>query len=277
VFICVKNYIDCRELWTDEDFEMVAIEVKGRDPKFTWEIVGIYRAPNDDMRVMEILAVRTDYAGNSTKRSIIERGGDLNLLYADWNGNAGCNSGTRAFINSLVWENGFTQVVDSPTRGDALLDVYLVRPESSFTASSIVKGISDHHGIILAVEWEENCCIPQVEKLVPVYHETDVFGLQNLLRKNKEYGQAMVVAWRRYGITSRNSIRVYRTFFPHKILRKNPDPECYSKEVKRLKIKARKAYNRRKLGEHHLEELKRLFKQLLAAKKLHKRRFSDQY
>ena len=77
----------------------------------------------------------------------------------------------------------------------------------------------------------------------------------------------MVVAWRRYGITSRNSIRVYRTFFPHKILRKNPDPECYSKEVKRLKIKARKAYNRRKLGEHHLEELKRLFKQLLAAKK----------
>jgi hypothetical protein len=40
VFICVKNYIHCRELWTDEDFEMTAVEVKGRDPKFTWEIVG---------------------------------------------------------------------------------------------------------------------------------------------------------------------------------------------------------------------------------------------
>ena len=38
VFICVKNYIDCRELWADQDFEMIAIEVKGRDPKFTWEI-----------------------------------------------------------------------------------------------------------------------------------------------------------------------------------------------------------------------------------------------
>jgi hypothetical protein len=33
-----------------------------------------------------------------------------------------------------------------------------------------------------------------------------------------------------------------------------------------LKKKVRKAYNRRKLGEHHLEELKRLSKQLLAAK-----------
>jgi hypothetical protein len=37
------------ELWVDEDFEMVAVEVKGRDPKITWEILGIYRAPNEDI------------------------------------------------------------------------------------------------------------------------------------------------------------------------------------------------------------------------------------
>ena len=53
MFICVKNYIDCKELWTDEDFEMIAVEVKDRDTKFSWEIVGIYRAPNEDMRVIE--------------------------------------------------------------------------------------------------------------------------------------------------------------------------------------------------------------------------------
>jgi hypothetical protein len=71
VCICVKNYIDSRELWTDDDFEMIAVEVKGRDPKFTWEIVGIYRAPNDNMQVMERLAAQTAYTGHSTKRSII--------------------------------------------------------------------------------------------------------------------------------------------------------------------------------------------------------------
>jgi len=123
VFICVKNYIDCRVLWTDEVFEMIAVEVKGRNPKFAWEVVGVYRAPDEDMRVIERLAARTGFAGNSTKRSII---GDLNLPYADWNGNAGGNSGTQALINSLVWENSYSQVRDSPTRGDALLDVYLV-------------------------------------------------------------------------------------------------------------------------------------------------------
>jgi len=100
------------------------VEIKGGNPKLSWEVVGVYRAPNEDMRVIERLAARTGFTGNPTKRSII--GGDLNLPNADWNGNAGGNSGTQALINSLVWENGYSQVIDSPTRGDALLDVYLV-------------------------------------------------------------------------------------------------------------------------------------------------------
>jgi len=142
VIICFKNYIDCRVLWTDEVFEMITVEVKGRNPKFSWEVVGVYRAPNEDTRVIERLATRTGFTGNSTKRSIIG-GGDLNLPYADWNGNAGENSGTQALINSLVWENGYSQVIDGPTRGDALLDVYLVRPELSLTSSGIVQWVSD--------------------------------------------------------------------------------------------------------------------------------------
>jgi len=43
-------------LWTDEVFEMIAVEVKGRNPQFAWEVVGVYRAPNEDMRVIERLA-----------------------------------------------------------------------------------------------------------------------------------------------------------------------------------------------------------------------------
>ena len=53
VFICVKNYIGCRVLWTVEVFEMIAVEVKGRNPKFTWEVVGVYRASNKDVRAIE--------------------------------------------------------------------------------------------------------------------------------------------------------------------------------------------------------------------------------
>jgi len=58
-------------LWTDEVFEMIAVEVKGINPKIAWEVVGVYRAPNEDMRVIERLAARTGFTGNSIKPSII--------------------------------------------------------------------------------------------------------------------------------------------------------------------------------------------------------------
>jgi hypothetical protein len=56
VFIRVKNSLTCTELWVDEDLELIAVEIKGIEPKHTWEIVGIYRAPNEDMSVIEKLA-----------------------------------------------------------------------------------------------------------------------------------------------------------------------------------------------------------------------------
>jgi len=54
---------------------------------------------------------------------------------------------------------------------------------------------------------------------------------------------------------------------PHKILKINSDPEYYNKDIKRLKVKIRKVYNRRKLGVNYMVKLKHLSKQLLAEKK----------
>jgi len=85
---------------------MISEEVKGRDPKITREIVGIYRAPNEDMRLLEKLADWTGYMGRTTKRSIIR--GDLNILYVDWNGHTEKSRGTSIFLNRLVWENGYS-------------------------------------------------------------------------------------------------------------------------------------------------------------------------
>jgi hypothetical protein len=200
-----------------------------------------------------------------TKRSII--GGDLNLPCADWKGNAGCNSGAQAFINSLVWENGFTQVVGSPSRRDASLDVYLVRSETSVSSSSTVQGVSDHQGEILEVKWQDFFCEPPVERLVPVYNKTDVSGLQTFLRDKfagwASNGSSVEEIWNNF----KNIVcETIERFVPHKVLRKNSDPEYYNKEIKRLKSKVRKAYNKRKFGGHYSEKLKQLPKQLLAAK-----------
>ena len=59
VFICFKNQINCSELWSDDEFEMLAVEINSRKQTVTWEIIGIYRAPNEDSRVLERLIART--------------------------------------------------------------------------------------------------------------------------------------------------------------------------------------------------------------------------
>ena len=82
-----------------------------------------------------------------------------------------------------MWDNGYTGAVSGPTRRDALLDVYLLRPECSLISCTILPEISDHNGVLFEVEWDEICREPKVERIVPVYHKTDVLGLQVLLRE----------------------------------------------------------------------------------------------
>jgi len=84
------------------------VQVKGSNPKCTWETVGSYTTPNDDMGVIEKLAAKTGFLGNSMKRSII--GSDLNSPQVDWKGIAEGTSVTLAFINRLAWENRYTQI-----------------------------------------------------------------------------------------------------------------------------------------------------------------------
>jgi hypothetical protein len=125
--------------------------VKGLDPQYAWEIMGICRALNEDMLTIERLAART-----LPTRSII--GGDLNLPQVDWKGDAGKARGFQAFVDNLVWNNGYTEEVSGLTRQDVLLHIYLLKPESSlFFSRNILPGMSDHYGVLWEVEWDEIC------------------------------------------------------------------------------------------------------------------------
>ena len=97
---------------------------------------------------------------------------------ADWKRDAAKARGLQACVNNLVWDNGYTQAVNGPTRRDALLAIYLLRSESSFISCNTLPGISNHNEVLVEVEWDEICREPKVERIVPVYHKIDVLGLQ---------------------------------------------------------------------------------------------------
>ena len=64
------------------------------------------------------------------------------------------SSGFQAIENNLLRDNGYTQVVSDPTRGDALLAIYLLKLESMLISCNMLPGINDHKGVLLEVERE---------------------------------------------------------------------------------------------------------------------------
>ena len=109
--------------------------------------------------------------------------------------------------------------------------------------------------------------VTQEKRLVPAYHKANVLGLQQFLRDKlptwSNNGSRVEDIWKKFKDIVFEGIE---RFVPHKILKPNPNPEYY-KEVKRLKLKFRRAYNKRKLGANYQAELQRLSKKLLTAKR----------
>jgi hypothetical protein len=98
--------------------------------------------------------------------------------------------------------------------------------------------------------------------------QTYVLGLQAFLRENFKLwagnGSCVEDIWKSYKDIIFEGIKRYG---PQRIASKNPDLEYYNKEVKRLKVKFRKMYNKRKFGQPYQLELKRLSMEILVAKK----------
>jgi hypothetical protein len=117
------------------------------------------------------------------------------------------------------------------------------------------------------VDWVGSGVVTQEKRLVPAYHKTNVIGLQNFLWDKlptwANNGSCIEDIWNNFkDIVFEGTER----FVPHKILKQNLDPEYY-KEVKHLKVKVGRAYNRRKLGKHYQQELKQLSQKLLSVKR----------
>ena len=105
---------------------------------------------------------------------------------------------------------------------------------------------NEHNGVLLEVEWDEICWELKVERIVPVYHKTDVLGLQAFLREklNLWAGNSSCVeeASKRYKDIIFEIIKRHVT---QKIISKNPDPKHCNKDVKRIEVKVMKMYSKR--------------------------------
>ena len=114
-------------------------------------------------------------------------------------------------------------------------------PDSTLISCDTVQGISDHCGVLLEVDWVEKGLETHEKRLIPIYHKTNVLGLQNFLLDQlttwANSGSCVEDIWIKFKDIVFEGIE---RFVPHKMLKQNPDPDYYNKELKRLKKKGQK-------------------------------------
>jgi hypothetical protein len=78
----------------------------------------------------------------------------------------------------------------------------LLRAENSLLSCNILPGTSDHNRVLLDVEWDEILGEPKVERIVPLYHKTDILGLLAYLRERLNLwggnGRCVEEIWKSY-------------------------------------------------------------------------------
>ena len=116
-------------------------------------ICALYRPPNNDLTYMTDLCNILFQIANSYPDSPIWIAGDINLPNIDWRTSCVSNSTypiclCNLFLNFLQ-EYGFTQIVNFPTRGKNILDIFATNRPSLVKSCKPVPGISDHEAVMI--------------------------------------------------------------------------------------------------------------------------------
>jgi Reverse transcriptase (RNA-dependent DNA polymerase)/Endonuclease-reverse transcriptase len=238
-------------------------------------IFGVYRPPNNDYEIInklqELLRRRNE------KEEIIVRGGDLNLPKISWEEGNSISRKSQELITRLIMEEGLEQQVKDNTREGNILDVFLVRPSDIVHSVTIENGISDHKIVIMELKLERIKKKCGQRKLIWYYNKTDKMKFENFLAEkfniweNKSKERSLEEIWQYF----KDIVEESKYLIPNKTLKKNPDPEYFTREIRSITRKCRKKYKYRNDGKAQREEFNKITKELKQKKQDARNKFLD--
>ena len=147
--LAVRSNIQCfRRMDLETDCELLWCEVFPV-PSYSYFIGVFYRPPNNDLKCLQELAKSLEKLEDLSNRYRVLLLGDFNLPDIDWNVISPLhpNQLSDFFCDCIVNQFCLTQVVDSPTRSDSILDLILTDSPENIMDINIGEclGSSDHN------------------------------------------------------------------------------------------------------------------------------------
>ena len=155
--------------------------------KFTFKnnqsliVCSVYRPPDRILEAMESLCQLFESICSTYPETPIWITGDMNLPNIDWETFCVTNNSypvnlCETFINFTL-EHGFTQVVNSPTRRNNILDIFLTNRASLLSHCSTVAGISDHEAVIAKSSLQASLEPPS--HVIYLWPKADITAIKN--------------------------------------------------------------------------------------------------
>lgn len=277
IFISVKETYASYVNWKDDQFEMMSVNVIVG--KATLQVIGIYKPPRSDLKIMDQLDMYLQNQlnlANKHKYAVTVIGGDMNLPHILWESSVISENPSQELISNFLNKNEFVQTVPRGTRRCAvnstksnLLDIFLVTPQEVVKYCEVTEGISDHDAVLLEIFTKvDNSTSRRAEpRTIKLYNKSDVEGITNYLGNsfntwNSNESAGLEERWEKF-----KSIvnQAQDMFVPVKKLKHNPDPIYYTPQIRKLQRKCSKLYKTRR---YNSIAFKSLNQELLKMKKL---------
>lgn len=265
VFIAVKNSLIAQEathLHTDCENIWVKIQLQGSKPLL---VCSYYKPKEHDPHSTNEFNKSLSMATKTS--ATVWVGGDFNMPKMDWSNisptpDCKLQSHYRDFIN-ILFDNNITQMVQDPTRGNHILDLFLTNNPSRVNRAQVIPGISDHDAVLVVINTSARMKTQKPRK-IHLYKKADWDGLRshitNLhesLSKSKKYiSDSVADLWQSISSSIEEGVN---TFIPSKMSSTKNKLPWIKVELKRLFRKRDKAFRKYKKSkqtthkEHYLK------------------------
>jgi hypothetical protein len=158
--ILIKDNINSEpvDIETPCDIVFAKIDCINNEPLI---IGSAYRPTNNDEKYATDLLNAISIVSSKYKKATIWITGDFNLPDINWATNSTTGNQYRKSINnlfcSLEGDFGLSQIVDVPTRGRNILDLFLTNRPQLINRLTVIPGISDHDAVFI----DTNVCAPR--------------------------------------------------------------------------------------------------------------------
>ena len=195
-------------------------------------------------------------------------GGDLNLPDVDWNSNSMNGNQYLKAINQctldMVNECHLKQIVNEPTRGENILDVFMTNRPSLVNKCVTIPGLGDHDAVHIQTDTRAKRVKP-VRRKILLWNKADIDSLKNAASEiNNEFlhrfnAQSPIDSMWKYIKSSMEDLMTNHV--PSKMSTTRYNQPWITREIKRLTRQKQKRYNQAK-GKHKQSKEYRRFRKL---------------